>query len=106
VLQDNVHRVQARLIQSGLVVFRACAGHAVSDLTATRWEGGNFRFCIPVSEIVAEGLGCNAGEDEVALMIAVVVFSFGRVVPNLSAVVHLLEILTSSIGAKSRSHIK
>jgi hypothetical protein len=96
VLQDNVHRVQARLIQSGLVVFRACAGHAVSDLTATRWEGGNFRFCIPVSEIVAEGLGCNAGEDEVALMIAVVVFSF----------VHLLEILTSSIGAKSRSHIK
>ena len=52
--------------------------------------GWNFQYHICVGEIVAKGLGCNAREDEVAFIVAIVVFSFGCCILNFSAFVHFV----------------
>lgn len=57
----------------GGVVLGACAELAVPDPTVSRLEAGIVSVSVRVGEIVTERLGCNAVEDEVALIVAVAV---------------------------------
>jgi len=59
----------------GGVVLRTCAELAAPDPAATGWES-RISVSVGVGEIAAEGLGCNAGEDEVEVAIVVFVAFF------------------------------
>ena len=43
----------------------------VPDPAATGWEVGVVGVCICIAELVAEGLRCDVGEDEVTFLIVI-----------------------------------
>jgi hypothetical protein len=45
---------------------------AIPNPAATVWEVGVVGVCICIAELVAEGLRCDAGEDEIAFLIAII----------------------------------
>jgi len=57
--------------QTVYLVFGVRAKLAVPDPAATGWEVGIVGVCI--AELVAEGLRCDVGEDEVTFLIVIFV---------------------------------
>ncbi|KAL2050435.1 hypothetical protein ABVK25_009269 [Lepraria finkii] len=55
----------------GRVVIRASTELAIPDIAAARCEGGVFGIRVSVAKIFTEGLGCDAGRDEIDLIVAV-----------------------------------
>ena len=60
----------------GRIVIGASTELAVPDITAARCEGGVFGISVHIAKVFTEGLGCDAGGDEIELIVAVV-FCFG-----------------------------
>ncbi len=55
----------------GRVVTGASTQLAILDIAAARCEGGVFAVRVRVAKVFTEGLGCDAGRDEIGLIVAV-----------------------------------